>query len=355
VKNFQIGRDDAGQRADRFLRKVLAGTPLGNVFKLLRKGVIRVNAKKAKPDQRLEIGDVVEIRLADDAVLALEGRPQGGRAAGTGRDSDAAAGGAADRARPHEPRAPKPRPLPKLDIVFRDEHVLAVDKPPFLLVQPGDSPDEPSLDKIILEMVGAGDSHTFHPALAHRLDRGTSGIVLVGLSAPGLRGLTEAFRHRTVEKRYLALVLGDPPADEFTVDLPLARDPSDDSRGARVKVSRGPEAQPAVTDFTVLSRSADRAFTLLECRPKTGRTHQIRAHLRAERLPIVGDPTYGVPVKNREWARRPGIKRQFLHAWKVRLAHPVTPGAEVAAEAPLPPDLVRVLRFVGMEPPASSL
>ena len=340
MRNFQIGRDDAGQRTDRFLRKVLLGATLGNVFKLLRKGVIRVNGKKAEPDQRLVDGDVVEIRLDEDSVDALEGRPRGDRSAG--------ADPAAIR---REPRKPMVR-LPPVNILFRDDHVLAVDKPPFLLVQPGDTHGEPSLDAIVLEMVGRGDSHTFHPSLAHRLDRGTSGIVLFGMSAEGLRGLTEAFRNRLVTKRYLALVYGDPKEDRFTVDLPLARDTSDESRGARVKVYRGADGQTAITDFVVLARSADRQFALIEALPKTGRTHQIRAHLRSERLPIVGDPTYGHPVRNKEWFRKPGIRRQFLHAWRVSVAHPVAGHDEIQVSSPLPPDLVRVLRFVGIEPPA---
>ena len=335
MRTLEIGRDDAGQRTDRFLRKVLAGTALGNVFALLRKGVVRVNGKKAKGDLRLAEGDVVTIRLAEDTVDALEGRPRGNRAAGvTGQ------------------AAPSQGAAPMIHILFRDEHVLAVDKPPFLLVQPGDSPGEASLDAMVLAHVGSGTSHTFHPALAHRLDRGTSGIVLFGLSAPGLRGLTAAFRARTVDKRYLALVLGDPPKDEFTVNLPLARDPSDETRGARVKVSRAPDAQSAETDFLVLGRSDDRKYTLIEARPKTGRTHQIRAHLRAEKLPIVGDPTYGVPDRNEEWAKKPGIRRQFLHAWRVSLAHPVGGLPAIRVESPLPPDLLRALRFAGIAAPA---
>lgn len=324
-----IARDDAGQRLDRFLRKLLPGSPLGNVFKLLRKGLVRVNGKRAEGDLRLAEGDRVELRLPEETLGAL-GPPR--------RD--------APRAR----RGPK---AASLRVLFRDEHVLAVDKPPFLLVQPGEGGDEATLDALVLDLVGGdvpsgGDRPlTFRPGLAHRLDRGTSGIVLFGLSAAGLRGLTELFRRREVEKRYLALVAGEPAEERFTVDLPLARDPSDDSRGAKVKVSRGEGAQEAVTDFVVLARAPHERFALVEARPRTGRTHQIRAHLRAAKLPIVGDPTYGDPRTKETWARR-GLRRQFLHAWRLRCAHPVEAGRVLDVEAPLPADLRKALAAAGL-------
>jgi 23S rRNA pseudouridine1911/1915/1917 synthase len=235
-----------------------------------------------------------------------------------------------------------------------------VDKPPFVLSQPGEGGDEATLDELVLDLLGAepasGDAAplTFRPGLAHRLDRGTSGIVLFGLTAAGLRGLTERFRQRQVEKRYLALVAGEPPQDRFTVDLPLARDPSDDTRGAKVKVSRGEGAQEALTEFTVLARAPDAGLALVEARPRTGRTHQIRAHLRAVRLPIAGDPTYGDPRTRAVWVQR-GLRRQFLHAWRVRLAHPVDAGRVLAVESPLPPDLRKALARAGLADVADRL
>jgi 23S rRNA pseudouridine955/2504/2580 synthase len=315
VREVTIRRDDAGQRLDRFLRKLLPGSTLGNLFRLLRKGLVRVNGRRAEGDLRLAEGDRVEIR------------------------ADVGGASAAPPGRPRAPGAAASRPL---SVLFRDEHVLAVDKPPFVLVQPGEGGDDATLDTLVIDLIGPGDSLTFRPGLAHRLDRGTSGIVLFGLSAEGLRGLTEAFRRREVEKRYLALVEGSPAQDEFTVDLPLARDPSDESRGKKVKVSRGADAQPALTEFTVLGRDAGQALALVEARPRTGRTHQIRAHLRAARLPIAGDPTYGDPRSRARWEKS-GLRRQFLHAWRIRLRHPVEAGRWIDVEAPLPPDLRKVL------------
>jgi len=328
VPTFTIGRDDAGQRVDRFARKLLPSATLGHVFKLLRTGRVRVNGRRAKPDARLVEGDEVELRVAADTAESLS-RRRGGRRS-----------------------APVDRSVAALRVLHRDAHVLAVDKPPLLLVQPGDRADEPSLDRLVLDLVGQGDALTFHPSLAHRIDRGTSGIVLFGLTAEGLRGLTEAFRQRRVTKRYLALVLGAPPEDRFEIDLPLARDASDERRGKKMKVSRGADAQRAVTEIEVLARRPDGTLTLLEARPRTGRTHQIRAHLRAVGLPIVGDPTYGDPRRTPEVRDAVGLWRQFLHAWRVELAHPVT-GAPLALECPLPDDLERTLRWAGLALPGA--
>lgn len=341
VTSLRISRDDAGQRVDRFLRKALPGSTLGNLFKMLRKGVVRVDGRRVEGDHRLVEGEVVEIRVAAPAVAGFGGAVRDGGAAAVPNARPGAAGPAAGAAEFADPAAV--RGAARLKILHRDDHVLAVDKPPHVLVQPGEDGDGPTLQAMVLALVGPGDSHTFEPSLAHRLDRGTSGIVLFGLSAVGLRGLTEAFRTRKVEKRYLALVAGDPAEDRFTVDLPLARDPSDDRRGAKVKVSRGPGAQSALTTFRVLARHGGTGVALVEALPQTGRTHQIRAHLRAAKLPIVGDPTYGDPRRREAWAALTGLRRQFLHAWRVRLPHPAHAEQTLSVESPLPPDLARAL------------
>jgi RluA family pseudouridine synthase len=324
VRKVRISADDADQRLDRFLRKYLPSATLGHVFKLVRKGRVRVNGRKAKPAYRLAEGDEVELRLGDERLGELD-RPRG------------------------TSRSPLvTRDAPAITFLPRDEHVLAVDKPAMVLVQPGERGDEPTLQDLVRARLEPVDSLTFRPSLAHRLDRGTSGIVLFGLTARGLRGLVRRFREKEVRKRYLALVVGEPDDVEFTVDLSLERDPSDDLRGARVKTSRGPRAKEALTEFRVLAGPSDRGLTLVEARPRTGRTHQIRVHLRAARLPIVGDPTYGVPERNRDWRKVPGIWRQFLYAWRIELEHPVEAGARLSVESPLPEDLVRTLRWAGL-------
>jgi len=323
---MKIGPDDAGQRVDRFVRKLLPSATLGHVFKLLRTGRVRVNGQRVKPAVRLAEGDEILIKLPETAVASLQATRKGRRS------------------------APAARSLEALRILHRDADVLAIDKPPMLLCQPGDDPDEPSLDRMVLDFIGEGDALTFRPSLAHRIDRGTSGIVLFGISGRGLRGLTAAFRERQVTKRYLALVIGAPESDRFEIDLPLARDLSDERRGKKMKVSRGPDAKEAFTDVRVLARRDDGRFTLVEARPRTGRTHQIRAHLRAAKLPIVGDPTYGDPRRNRDFRIAPGIWRQFLHAHRIELQHPVLPG-RLEVESPLPEDLARTLDWAGLRMP----
>ncbi len=316
---FAIGRDDAGQRLDRFLRKLLPSATLGHVFKLLRTGKARVNGRKSGPDQRLADGDVVELRLSGPQLESLRARRAGARS------------------------APEARSREALVVLHRDDDVLAVDKPPMLLSQSGDNPDEPTLERLVAELAPAGGAHTFRASIAHRLDRGTSGLVLAGRSAPGLRGLTEAFRARTVTKHYLALVVGAPQHEEFVVDAPLLRESAAGRRGAHVRVSRGSGAKSATTEFRVRACSADGAFSLVAARPHTGRTHQIRAHLRHAKLPIVGDPVYGDRGTNGRFRDRAGLWRQFLHAWRIELDHPTRSGEQLRVTSPLPPDLLRTL------------
>jgi len=225
--------------------------------------------------------------------------------------------------------------------------VLAVDKPARLLVHEGDSGDEPTLLDAVLRAFPTRRGHTFRPALAHRLDRDTSGVVLVGLSAEGLRGLEEALRRRRVRKTYLALVLGTPEPRIGTIDAPLRR--QEFPKGDRPKVSVGGRKDPeAMTDYRVLAEAG--GLSLVKARPRTGRTHQIRAHLRHIGHPILGDPTYGDRRRNEEARRTLGLWRPFLHALRVELAHPVT-GEPLVIEAPLPEELRRVLHSLGLRAP----
>ena len=318
---LDIGRDDAGQRVDRFLRKYLPRATLPLVFKLLRTKQVVVNGRRARPEDRLAEGDALTLFLGERL-----------------RDL---------RAEPRTERRKGGTP-PRLAVLHRDADVLAVDKPARLLVHEGEAGDEPTLLDAVLRAFPGRRGHTFRPALAHRLDRDTSGVVLVGLSAEGLRGLEEAFRRRKVRKTYLALVLGVPEPREGSVDAPLRR--QDVPKGDRPKVFVGGARDPeAVTDYRVLGAAS--GFALVEARPRTGRTHQIRAHLRHIGHPILGDPSYGDRRRNEEARGRFGLWRPFLHAWRVELAHPVT-GERLLVEAPLPEELRRVLEAAGIPLPS---
>jgi 23S rRNA pseudouridine955/2504/2580 synthase len=319
VRRLSIGPDDAGQRVDRFLRKYLPGATLSLVFKLLRTRQVEVNGARARPDARLAPGDEVAMYMGEHRLGEL--RPEG-----TG-------------ARRRE--APE---APPLRILHRDAHVLAVSKPARLLVHEGEAGDEPTLlDAVRREFPGSG-AHTFRPALAHRLDRDTSGVVLVGLSAEGLRGLEEALRRRRVEKVYLALVLGIPREREGEVDAPILKPGFVTGDTPRVRAGH-PDGEPATTAWRVLAEGDGCA--LVEARPRTGRTHQIRAHLALLGHPVLGDPAYGDRAANEAWRSRRGLWRHFLHALRVELEHPVT-GKPLRVEAPIPAELVRVLRASGI-------
>ncbi|MHC4471811.1 MAG: RluA family pseudouridine synthase [Planctomycetota bacterium] len=320
MEQIRIGPDDAGQRLDRFVRKYLRGATLPTVYKLIRTRQVTVNGKRSRPERRLAEGDMLVIHPADRRVGELKG---------AGR----------------QPMGAAP---PELEVLHEDEHVLAVAKPPFLLVHPGRHEGEPTLLDGISAYLGPSGAMTFEPSLAHRLDRLTSGVVLVGKTADGLRGLTTALRKGRVTKDYLALSVGEIEADEGEIDVPLRREDLFESDRPRVRVDRG-RGKRALTRYRVLSRHG--GLTLLTVRLLTGRTHQIRAHLRHFGHPLLGDPTYGDREANRVMRGRHGLWRQWLHAFSVALLHPVT-GRELRIRAPLPDDLFRVLDGEGFPPGA---
>jgi 23S rRNA pseudouridine955/2504/2580 synthase len=311
MEQIRIDPDDAGQRLDRFLRKYLRGAKLPTVYKLIRTRQVTVNGKRSRPERRLAEGDLLVIHPSARRVGELKG-----------------AG-----------KPPRPTEAPALDVLFEDDHVLAVAKPPFLLVHPGRHEGEPTLADGIAAYLGPSSAKTFEPALAHRLDRLTSGVVLVGKTAEGLRGLTTALRKGRAEKDYLGLAVGEVERDEGEIDVALRREDLFGSDRPRVRVDRH-AGKRARTRYRVLARRED--LTLVSVRLLTGRTHQIRVHLRHVGHPLLGDPTYGDRERNGIARGRHGLWRQWLHAFSVSLAHPVT-GRMLSVHAPLPEDLVRVL------------
>jgi len=215
-----------------------------------------------------------------------------------------------------------------LDVVFEDEHLLVVDKPAGLVTHPAGPAASPTLAHGLLAL-GAAGGDPERPGIVHRLDRDTSGLLVVARSVEAYERLGAAIRERRVERRYLALVLGSPGSRTGRIEAPIGRDRRD-----RTRRSLDTEApRDAVTWFEVLELVGRRA--LLEVRLETGRTHQIRVHLAAIELPVCGDPVYGVPGDL-------GLERQFLHAHRLRFAHPFT-GAELDLASPLPPGLAEAL------------
>jgi 23S rRNA pseudouridine1911/1915/1917 synthase len=258
-------------------------------------------------------------RLVTAGAVLVDGRPQ--------PKSHRLTGGEELTVELPEARELAPVELP-LEIVHEDEHVLVVDKPAGIVVHPAGLDERPTLAHGLLAL-GAAGGDPERPGVVHRLDRDTSGLLVVARSAEAYARLAEAIRKREVERRYLALVVGEPRSRTGRIAAPIGRD-----RRHRTRHSLDTESpRDAVTWFEVHERLGRRA--LLEVRLETGRTHQIRVHLEAIHLPVSGDPVYGVGGDL-------GLERQFLHAHRLRFAHPLT-GTILDLSSPLPAELAAAL------------
>ncbi|MGH2986556.1 MAG: RluA family pseudouridine synthase [Solirubrobacterales bacterium] len=212
-------------------------------------------------------------------------------------------------------------------IVHRDDRLAVIDKPPGLVVHPAPGHRGPTLVDVLGELLGGGEPG--RPGIVHRLDRDTSGLMLVARDADAHRGLAAMIKARRVGREYLTLVEGQPRSRSGTIDAPLGRD----HRAPERRAVRGRAARDARTHFTVLEILP--ADSLVEARLETGRTHQVRAHFAAIGHPVAGDPRYG-------HAGRHGLERQFLHSTRLRFEHPFS-GEELVFESELPPDLAAAL------------
>jgi 23S rRNA pseudouridine955/2504/2580 synthase len=319
VIELTVSADAAGQRLDKYVRRALPGVPLSHVYKMFRTRKVRVNNQRGRPEQLLAAGDRIAIRGDEERLLA-----------------------------PPE-KAPAGRPArPTFQVLMEDEHLLAVDKPAGLAAHPGSGIEGATLveeARAYLRVPHDLPPGEFRPSPAHRLDRDTSGVVLVAKTRPAMVRLGEIFTEgEDLGKTYLALVKGKMSRPGGTIDLPLA----EHEQTARSKERRGVNFQEALTRWQQLSANRDAA--LLSVSIETGRTHQIRRHLVAVGHPVAGDRRHGDFPFNREARARWGLRRMFLHAWRLSLPHPVT-GRRLSLEAPLPPELLEVLSRANLEPP----
>lgn len=229
----------------------------------------------------------------------------------------------------------EPEPV-HFDVLYEDDEVIVVGKPAGLVVHPGSGQRKGTLAAGLLhrypEIEGVGSANRW--GLVHRLDKDTSGALIVARSQRAYEDLSSQIRHRKVERSYLALVDGVPGSPTGTIDAPIGRDPGQPTRRA---VVRG--GKPARTHFSIREEFPSRGCALLELRLETGRTHQIRVHMAAISHPIIGDRTYGKTTSLRS-------PRSFLHAWAVEFAHPLD-SRRVRVECPLPDDLQQVLDGLG--------
>jgi 23S rRNA pseudouridine1911/1915/1917 synthase len=235
---------------------------------------------------------------------------------------------------PDEAPQPAVAPAP-FRVAYEDEHLLVVDKPAGVVVHPGHGHAQGTLVQALAGRV-AGGSDPARPGVVHRLDRDTSGLMVLARSEEAHAALSALLRERRIAREYLALVEGRPPARSGTIEAPLGRD-----RRVRTRMStETDDPRPAVTHFETEAIFAE--TTLLRVRLETGRTHQIRAHLLAIGHPVVGDPEYGGAL------RLPGLERQFLHSERIAFDHPLK-RAWVQVRAPLPEDLGEALRLASGE------
>jgi 23S rRNA pseudouridine1911/1915/1917 synthase len=228
---------------------------------------------------------------------------------------------------PQHERAAAPAGAPQFRIAFQDEYLIVIDKGPGLVVHPARGHRQDTLSQLLAPLLGGGEPE--RAGIVHRLDRDTSGLMVLARTEEALRRLQRALGRREIVREYLALVEGRPPARSGTIEAPIGRDPR---MRTRMTVG-GAHPREARTHFT-LERALP-STTLLRLRLETGRTHQIRVHMQAIGHPVAGDPQYGTPGLL-------GLQRQFLHATRLAFEHPVT-GAPLDVSSPLPADLERAL------------
>ena len=295
VRWIDVGEDEAGQRIDNYLIARLKGVPKTHIYRILRSGEVRINSKRVAASRKIVAGDRIRV---PPVRVAERGAPE---------------------APPHY----------KLPVLFEDEWLLALDKPAGIAVHGGSG-----VAHGVIESLRSMRPDARFLELVHRLDRETSGILLVAKKRSALTALHEKLRSRDIDKRYLAAVAGRFRNERQRVRAALAKRTAADG-GKRVCVSE--DGQEAETVFHLVERREE--ASLLEAELLTGRTHQIRVHLAHLKHPVLGDDKYGDFDLNKA-LRKKGLKRMFLHASRLAFAHPVT-GAPVAIESSLPPDLAK--------------
>jgi 23S rRNA pseudouridine955/2504/2580 synthase len=305
VNHLAVDEAGAGQRVDNFLLRVLKGVPKSHIYRILRSGEVRVNRLRVKPDVRLVLGDKLRIPPIRTGLPAAGER--------------------------------KPPPLSaSIPILYEDDALIAIDKPAGLAVHGGSG-----VAFGLIEQIRAARPTAKFLELVHRLDRDTSGVLLVAKKRAALVGLHAALREGRVDKRYQILVKGHWRDAKREVTLPLTKFlTSTGERRVRVEQVGGQSAKTVFYGGRVWT-DVDPPMSLLEAELHTGRTHQIRVHLTHLGFALAGDEKYGDFAWNKKLSKQ-GLKRMFLHARRLAFTHPVQE-REVAIEAALPSELSRFL------------
>jgi len=309
VRHLVVDEAGEGQRLDNFLLRILKGVPKTHVYRVIRSGEVRVNKGRAQADTRLALGDQLRVPPVRVAERAADSAP--------------------------------PAPAREFPILFEDDHLLAINKPAGVAVHGGSG-----VSFGVIEQLRQARPQAKFLELVHRLDRETSGILLLAKKRSALTALQDQFRARDTGKTYAALVIGAWPAKLKVIDVALHK--TLDARGERHVLAvpnEHPDGRRSISLVAVAQGFA--AYTLLDVTIKTGRTHQIRVHLANAGHPIVGDPKYGDFALNKQLARGEGLaglrfERMFLHARRLAFDHPAT-GARVELSASLPDECTTLL------------
>ncbi len=317
VQYLTVDEESAGQRLDNFLIRILKGVPKTHIYRIIRSGEVRRNKGRVGADDRVVAGDVLRIppiRLSERA----------------------------------EEKVVNPAPAREFPVVYEDDAFMAIDKPAGVAVHGGSG-----VSFGVIEQMRQARPQARLLELVHRLDRETSGILLIAKKKSALKALQDQFRERETGKTYLALVKGNWPAKLKVLDQPLHKYLlADGERRVKVVGKEDPDGMRSLTLVKVarhipapvgLEVASPDGFSLLEVTIKTGRTHQIRVHLATAGHPIAGDDKYGDFELNRLLGRS-GLKRMFLHAWRLRLSHPVS-GVPLELQIELPPELEKWMRL----------
>jgi 23S rRNA pseudouridine1911/1915/1917 synthase len=299
-RELELTLNVAGERLDRALTNALPELSRAQIQRLIKGGRITMGGKAVKASYRLEGGEQLHVRLPEPVETSLI-----------------------------------PEAIP-LDILYEDEDIIVINKPAGMVVHPAPGHERGTLVNAVLahspDLPGVGGEK--RPGIIHRLDKDTSGLIVVAKHDVALRGVQRQFKQRSVRKVYLALVEGHIQPSEAQIDAPIGRDPRRRKRMAVIPPNRSARARPAQTAYQLVDTYGD--FSLVECYPLTGRTHQIRVHLAFAGYPIVGDAVYG-----RRKQRLP-LKRHFLHAAELTFRRP-SDGEPVTFRAELPPELQQLL------------
>ena len=313
VKTLMVDEEYAGQRLDNFLLRHLKGVPKSHVYRIIRTGEVRINKGRVNADTRVQTGDMVRLPPVRVATVDVNAPVAPGR---------------------------------EFPVLMEDEQMMAIDKPAGVAVHGGSGVSFGVIEQLRQARPGARMLE-----LVHRLDRDTSGVLLIAKKRSALTRLQDQFRDRETGKTYMALVKGQWPSNKKVIDLPLQRylipnGVGEGERRVRIAAKDDANAQRAITLVRVSRLVGD--YSLLEVTIKTGRTHQIRVHLASQGYPIVGDDKYGDFELNKRLASQ-GMKRMFLHAWRLQFLHPQT-GRSETVEAALPDELQSFIDHV--QPPA---